>query len=173
MRTPSNRSKKRLVFTAVAFAGVQFGMGDILGLLSNSMCFPYLGCNVGFFGFDALIHFVGGAFLTTLILWLGERYKKFDLLQDNFWKTVLILLALIAFFGVVWEIWEFAIDHFRMLVLHENLLYPVNRLNQPTNGDTIGDLTFNFLGALVAIAITKIFDPKALAKNKEGVSTQV
>jgi hypothetical protein len=166
MRTTSRRSERRLLFTAILFADVQFGMGHLLHLLSNSLCFPYLGCNVGFFGFDALIHVVGGAFLTTLMLWLGERYEKLNFPEKDVWKTILVLLAIIALVGVIWEIWEFAVDHFRMLVLHENLIYPINRLNQATNSDTMGDLTFNFVGALIAIAVIAIFDKHALTRKK-------
>jgi hypothetical protein len=101
------------------------------GFMSDATCFHYLGCNAGFFGYDALTHFVCG-----IVIALGLKDKT---------KNLLELLAYAALIGVCWEILEFGYDHFRMVVLHMNLTNP-NTLSQPSNVDTMGDLIFGLLG---------------------------
>ena len=150
----------RRLFVAMAlWSGAQFGLGDIWGMMKNSQCFKYLGCNAGFFGFDAFVHFLAGILFIMFVLWLFHRYPKLNLLHANFWKTAVILLAIVALLGVTWEVIELAADHIRMDVLHENLTHP-NRLAQPSNGDTMGDLTFALLGAALSIGALKKFDAK-------------
>ena len=134
-----------------------FVVGDWFGWIGNSQCFQYLGCNIGFFGYDALTHFLGGTVEVSLILWLMIRFPRVNIFHENFWKNFVILLALVALIGVGWEILEFSYDHIRIFLLHDNLLNP-NRLFQPSNRDTIGDLTFGLLGALVMIGILKSAD---------------
>ena len=150
----------RRLFVAMAlWSGAQFGLGDIWGMMRNSQCFKYFGCNAGFFGFDALVHFLAGILFIMFVLWLFHAYPKLNLLHSNFWKTTVTLLAIVALLGVTWEFMEFSADHIRIDILHENLIHP-NRLAQPSNGDTMGDLTFALLGAALSISILKKFDAK-------------
>lgn len=157
----------RRLFVAMAlWSGAQFGLGDIWGMMRNSQCFKYLGCNAGFFGFDALVHFLAGILFITFVLWLFHKYPKLNLLHGDFWKNAIILLAIVALLGVTWEIMEFSADHIRMNILHENLTHP-NHLAQPSNSDTMGDLTFGLLGAALSIGMLRLFDPKVFDKRGE------
>lgn len=122
-------------------------------LISNDKCFAVLGCNVGFFGYDALLHFVSGIMDAVVIVWLARKFPSISLFHQRFWKNFLIVIALVALIAVSWEFGEYCHDQFRMNVLHENLTMP-NHLDQPSNADTMGDLTFSILGsALTALAL--------------------
>lgn len=154
------------VFTLAEVIG-----GHSFGWMDNSRCFKYLGCNAGFFGYDALIHFLGGMIEAVFILWLAKKFPKFNFLQKNFWKNAVILIALIALLSVGWEFVEFGYDHVRMDILHQDLLYPTNRLRQPSNSDTMGDLFFGLFGAAVMIAVLGISDKKYLAASDDDSKT--
>ena len=117
--------------------------------------FSTFGCNVGFFGYDAGVHFVSGVAEATLIVWLMRRFSSLSLFHDRFWKNFLMIVAIVALVGCLWEIGEFGRDQFRMGVLHENLTSP-NTLDQPNNNDTMGDLTFSILGAVIAASIIRL-----------------
>ena len=63
------------------------------------------------------------------------------------------LIAIVSFFSIMWELGECAHDYFRLEILHQNLLnlrLQINLLDQPSNLDTMGDLTFGLLGALIS-----------------------
>ncbi len=142
--------QKLFVSFLLMFLVLEFG-GKALGFMQNAMCYRWLGCNAGFFGYDALVHFVGGITIAIGVLWLSKKSKKLDFfhIDEIFWKRMLIILAVAALIGVVWEALEFSYDLFRVLVLHINLLYP-NQLAQPSNADTMGDLVFGLTGAFGA-----------------------
>ena len=70
------------------------------------------------------------------------------------------MLGLVALVSVLWEIFEFSYDSFRIYVLHHDLLQPVNHLTQPSNADTMGDLIFGLVGASVVLALLKILNRK-------------
>ena len=146
---------KYLAISGVIWASAEFGVGTILGLMNNTRCFKYLGCNAGFFGFDALVHFLGGILYVTLILWLIDKYPKLNILHNNFWKNAIILLAIVVLMGVFWEIIEFSTGHFRTFVLHQNLT--IKNMPQPSNSDTMGDLIFGLFGGVAAVVLLKIF----------------
>jgi hypothetical protein len=147
-----------LIISASIFALFEFVDGHLFGLMNNALCFKYLGCNAGFFGYDAIAHFASGIIEIIFILWLAKKTSRFNFLHNNFWKSVLILMAIVALIGVGWEILEFVGDHVRMYVFHEDLLRPANRLFQPSNSDTVGDLTFGLLGATITILILGLID---------------
>ncbi len=129
-------------------------------LMANNLCYKYLGCNAGFFGYDVLVHFFSGMTEVVFILWLARGSAYYDIFHNNgFWKNFLILMGICALIGVSWEIVEFSYDHFRMDVLHMNLIHP-NLLAQPSNADTMGDLTMGLIGAAFAAGISKLFAPE-------------
>jgi hypothetical protein len=132
-----------IIFLALSFLG-NYGPT----LMTNDKCYSFLGCNVGFFGYDALVHFVNGIMEATFIVWLMARFPSFSLFHNRFWKNLLIVVIMVVFVAFLWEFSEFFHDQFRMKVLHENLTIP-NTLDQPTNNDTMGDITFSILGAAI------------------------
>lgn len=134
------------------FAVQDFVGGYFFSWLNNSKCFTYLGCNAGFFGYDALVHFFSGMTEAVFIFWLAEKSQKFNFLHKSFWKNAIIIISIVALLGIGWEIIEFSYDQIRTHVLHQNLLDP-NRLVQPNNIDTMGDLISTLIGALVILVI--------------------
>ncbi len=154
-----NRPKveRWFIASAAAFSLFQFVGGDLFDLSKNYNCFKYLGCNVGFFGYDVIVHFFGGLMEAMFLVWLMEKYPKFNILSKSFLKNAIIIIAVCVLIGVVWEMYEFGYDHFRMDVLHEDIVQK-NQLLQPTNSDTMGDLTFGLLGAASALALIKFFN---------------
>ena len=146
-----------VIFLIMAYLGTH---GPVL--TSNFACYKYLGCNIGFFGYDALQHFASGIMLTSVIIWIMRNFPSLSLFQNKFWKNFLILVALSALIAFIWEFGEFSFDQFRMKILHENLISE-NRLDQPTNNDTMGDMTF----AVVATILTTIALKSFIEKNDE------
>lgn len=117
-------------------------------LMANGLCYRYLGCNTGFFGFDAVVHLASGITETLLALWLMRRFPSISLLHSSFWKNLVIIVSLAVLFAFIWEFLEFVPDHYRVFVLHINLFSP-NRLYQPDNTDTMGDMVAALLGAIL------------------------
>ena len=60
-------------------------------------------------------------------------------------------MALAALIAVSWEFGEFCNDQFRVNVLHMNLVN-TNHLDQPSNADTMGDMTFSVVAAAITAA---------------------
>lgn len=161
-----------LITSASAWGLVWFVNGNLFGWMDNSLCFKYLGCNAGFFGYDALVHFFGGMMETIFILWLAKKSPKFNFfLSQRLRKNFIILFALIALLSVGWEFMEFGYDRARMDVFHEDLLHPTNRLRQASNSDTMGDLFFGLFGAAVMIAVLKFSGKKYLAASDNDSET--
>lgn len=135
------------------------------GLMYNGLCFRYLGCNIGFFGYDAVVHFFSGILEAIFLIWLCHKFPKTNILhEDSVWKNIVVLIAFVALLAVTWELLEFSADHFRMYILHENLTNP-NILAQPNNSDTMGDFTFGLSGAFLGAFLVKYFDSKSIRKN--------
>jgi hypothetical protein len=66
---------------------------------------------------------------------------------------------LVLLIGFLWEFVEFSCDHYRILVLHINIISP-NTLYQPTNDDTMGDLSAEVVGALLVAPFFLSFSKK-------------
>lgn len=169
---PNNPKIKKLtvilICSAILFLVLRVGLGFGFNLFENDVCLRYLGCTGGFLGFDILVHFSTGIFEATLLLWLVARFPRLNILQDKLWKNVLIIVAFAALVGVGWEIWEFGVDHFRIFVLHQDLLYPKNLFMQANNNsDTMGDLIFGLLGAVSAAFAFRSFIPGYLKRTQE------
>jgi hypothetical protein len=134
---------------------------DGKNLIDNSLCFKYLGCNVGFFGYDALVHFTAGIFEAPLIIWLFEKYYHISLFHNagshTFWKNLIILIALLVLIAYSWEIIELSYDQFRIIFLHQILFIPdhLNKLLQPSNIDTMGDIFCSTMGGIIGGFISR------------------
>jgi len=139
--------------SAIWFASIL--LGEILGNWgSNLVCYKYLGCTNGFFGYDAIEHFFFGLALVLVIIWFCKKFSLYSILNDKRWKTVFILIASAAFISLMWELFECAHDAFRISILHETLFnfrLHINSLDQPTNIDTMGDFAFSLLGSIIAL----------------------
>ena len=74
-----------------------FLIGWILGIrgpvfIVNYKCYAFLGCNMGFFGYDAALHFVSGLMDVALLLWLVRKFPALNIFQERFWKNFLIIV---------------------------------------------------------------------------------
>jgi len=62
-------------------------------------------------------------------------------------------MALVA---VCWEILEYLHDAIQLDIFHIHLVdwhLHINNLDQPTNADTMGDITFTLVGAIVGFVL--------------------
>ncbi len=164
----TNRTDKILGLAGI-FMVVIFLLGWALGirgpiLIDNYKCYALLGCNMGFFGYDAVLHFWSGIMDVVLIIWLTRNFPALNIFRKQQWKNFLITISLVAFISVAWEIGELGHDQYRMKVLHqdllnENLITP-NHLDQPTNNDTMGDMTFAIIGSALTVLSLNSLIPK-------------
>ncbi len=147
------------------FATAEFFADSFFWFIENSRCFHYLGCNAGFLGYDIVVHFFGGVFEAMLVVWIGEKYLHLNILHNRFWKNALIIVMAVAFFAVIWELYEFILDNFAASFLN-HIPPSFNQLAQPGNGDTIGDMIFGILGALTGVLALKAIIPYVLERSQ-------
>lgn len=69
----------------------------------------------------------------------------------------------VAFFAVIWELYEFILDNFAVSFLN-HVPASFNQLAQPGNGDTVGDMTFGIFGALTGVLTLKAIVPHILER---------
>ena len=118
----------------------------------NNTCDKYLGCVDGFFGYEAFEHILFGITGSIIVMRICALFPKYSILHPQKWKNILMVVSIVMLVSVFWEMIECAHDVFRVYALHESLLNfrkDVNLLDQPSNLDTMGDLTFAFLGSVV------------------------
>ncbi len=130
--------------------------GEFLNGAPNSACYPYLGCDAGFFGYDALEHFLFGLTAVGAIIWLCERFPNYSILRGNRLEMGLVLISLVCFIAVLWEIGECFRDAYLLDIAHIRLLdlrLHINYLAQPSNFDTMGDLSFTLLGSAISLLL--------------------
>lgn len=123
-------------------------------LMDNVTCFKYLGCNSGFFGYDAIQHLLFGSTLLFAIIWFCKKFPKYSIFEKERWKNIIILISLITLVALLWELLEFFHDSYNVTILHEHLLnyrLHINTLDQPSNQDTMRDMFFNVFGAIIGI----------------------
>ena len=128
----------------------------VFGWAGNTACSKYLGCTTGFLGYDAFEHFFFGVLGACTIMWISEHFPTYSIVHSKKWKTILVVVATIALISVLWEILECTHDYFRINILHEHLLsfrFHVDRLDQPSNLDTMGDLTFSLVGSIIGFLL--------------------
>lgn len=130
--------------------------GEFFNGAPNSACYPYLGCDEGFFGYDALEHFLFGLGAVWVLAWLCEKFPAISILHTAQWKNVLVLVALVALLAVLWEAGEWFRDAYLLDIAHQpllNLRLHINFLAQPSNFDTMGDLSFALFGSIIALPL--------------------
>lgn len=146
------KQRRHFFISLFIFAFAVFLGGIWPGWMHSSYCFKYLGCNAGFGGYDALVHFLGGITGAAFILWFIKKYPRWNILSGDALRDSFMVIAIVALAGVSWEIIEFSIDHFRILVLHQDIVH-LGHLLQPSNSDTMGDLVFDLLGGIIGIIL--------------------
>lgn len=168
LHSKTSRLEIWIIVSILIFIVAQFVVGDAFGLERNDRCLALFGCNAGFFGYDAFVHFLAGVMFALFIVWLGWAYPKFRIVSANLWKSVIIIIALCALIETGWEILEFGIDHVNIDVLHQSIV-GTNRMLQWGNSDTMGDETFNLVGGVVAIILLMSFKPSTLVESQKSV----
>jgi hypothetical protein len=142
-----------LAITVIVWGTITILGEFITGWATNNYCYYYLGCNEGFFGYDAVEHFLFGFALAFTLLWLSGLFPKFSLISGSRSRTILTIVAHVALAAVVWEMFECAWDQYRITILHETLFnfkLHIDQLAQSSNLDTMGDISFSLFGALIA-----------------------
>lgn len=156
-------------FVAVSFTAYVLGEfvgGHILeNLMSNQACYPYLGCNVDFGGYDAIVHFFIGVMKVAIILWLVKEYPKWNIFRGSFFENLVVFIALLALLGVVWEMMEFVYDAVGVHSFHLSQANP-NQLAQASNADTMGDMFFDLLGGTLAVLFWKLRGKDVFGQDK-------
>lgn len=129
--------------------------GEIVGLAANGTCYKYVGCTDGFFGFDAIEHFLFGVTLVWGVIWACRTFPKYSILRIKPFETMVALISFVALIAVFWEFAECAHDAFRLYVLNNSYLLNfrlhIDLLDQPTNLDTMGDIAFSLFGGIVSL----------------------
>ena len=140
------------IFICVIYSIVTF-LGEFYpGWATTQTCYRFLGCNVGFGGYDAVEHFLFGIVLSLFIIWLSRKYTHLGFKGEPVWRSILCIISFVALVSVCWEFYECAYDAFRQNILHEvlfNFRLHIDLLDQPSNIDTMGDLFYDILGAVV------------------------
>lgn len=134
------------IVTLAIFLSLTFGFGG------NSQCLKYLGCNMGFFGFDAVWHFFGGIFIASTIVLIERMFPRLDFFQEDKLKNYIIFIALVVMIAVGWEMLEFTHDHVlgEIPYVRDIKILELQSVAQPSNPDTMGDLFFDIWGGLAA-----------------------
>ncbi len=95
--------------------------------------------------FDSFHHFLGGAWI---FLFSAYYWFRFGVnIENGFYKKITFLflgISLACLFGVLWEFFEFGLDQYSLLK------YGVLGGNQANLQDTMSDLFFDILGAVIA-----------------------
>ncbi len=143
------RVKTLFASSVILFVAALIAEGFWFG--NNHYCYTSLGCNAGFFGFDALVHFSSGIAEASLIIWLAKNYKKVNFFDGNSCRNIVILVALVALLGIGWELLELGHD---LIVTNTTVFsslpfFGPENIAQPSGSDTMGDLSLDLLGALV------------------------
>ena len=143
-----------LAAVSVIWLCITLGGEYIFAWAGNATCSTYLGCVEGFAGYDAFEHMFFGVAGALAIMWFCERYPQYSILPSRHWKAALIIVAVIALAAICWEILEYAHDTVELDIFHMQLVnwrLHVNNLDQPSNSDTVGDLTFAVLGSIIGL----------------------
>lgn len=141
-----------LVCLAALFAVAEFVLGHIAGYMAVDACFRYIGCNVSYFGYDGVVHWIAGLTIGVIILLvLLWHYQKVPP-PHKVWKTVSVIFLLALLVAIAWELVEYAADSLNIIILK-----PINGSQyQLSTADTIGDIFVSTLGSLMsAVPILK------------------
>ena len=100
---------------------------------------------------DMLLHFLGGFLIAVFALWFLYYSPHTRNFSAKEWPSYIVFIGIIGFaalIGVGWEFFEFLYDFF-ISSRHSDLF----RIAQLSSADTISDLFFDLLGALIAMIL--------------------
>jgi hypothetical protein len=106
--------------------------------------------------FDSVVHFFGGAALSTFFLWFYFFSDFFNPVKRSLVQFLIVSIVGAMFIGVSWEIFE--------LIFRQTM---VQKLDYAY--DTMMDLLMDFLGAMVACfyAYIQEYNRKMIIKNQQ------
>lgn len=110
---------------------------------------------------DIPLHFLGGIFAAMFSWWFGHRFLRFNIFHNDFFKNILILIAVAATIGVLWEFFEFSFDYFVVSQARFNWL----NMAQPSKADTMADLFFDMVGGFTAGVLLSSINKQRKAKS--------
>jgi hypothetical protein len=96
---------------------------------------------------DIPMHFLGGASVAIAIFLTLSHFEKKKILYLNKPSKILFIVSLVALIAVLWEFYEFSLEHFTGFDF------------QGTLRDTMEDLFLGILGGFLS-AITMVFSEK-------------
>jgi len=94
---------------------------------------------------DIPMHILGGVWVAMFFGYLNQKFFK----SPSFWPSVLLTLSFVALFGVLWEFFEFFLNHTSSLQKFGSF--------QGDLTDTMADLFFGLIGGLIFILLDKVF----------------
>lgn len=114
----------------------------------------FLGTSFKFFEkiawYDEFAHFLAGAWVAILIIWLSGKIKLPPFLRRSFKKRFfLTTIFLTLFVGLLWEAFELGLVQYLLNI------YQYRSGLQPSNLDTISDLFMDIVGAGVVTRFLK------------------
>lgn len=155
----ASASKRSSLDIVLLFSTLMFALALIAGQIwasDNKSCVTFLGCGSGFFGYDALEHFLWGLLVVAFGIAIGNKFPSHNIFHNgSLWKNILLLLGLLALVSVGWELLEYSRDHIltRFAFFNKLAFLKPYSLAQPSNVDTMGDLMFDLLGGILGIVI--------------------
>lgn len=152
------RALALLVVLLFLFVALEFFLGWGKSLMVGDRCLRYLGCNVGPFGFDALVHFTGGLVEGLLFVIFLRSVRRPKVVIYQFLTLAAFAVCTVA----AWELIEWACDLYRVNVLHEDLWHPINHYFQLSKSDTVGDMVFGVGGIWIAGTLGFVVRKKAV-----------
>ncbi len=156
----STRSHGWLVFgLAALFLFGEFVAGHSWDLMDNARCFPYIGCNAGLWGYDAVLHTLSGVIAVVALLWLGRIWSRFDFYSYTPLRRGVSIFIILLAIGIGWETWEFSVDQLVVGSVNPQLIRFGVPL-QPSALDTVGDLVVSTVGGLVTLVVCGAFRRK-------------
>jgi len=94
--------------------------------------------------FDIPMHLLGGFWVAMFFGYLNRKFFKLP----NFWSAALLTISFVALFGVLWEFFEFFLNHLSFLQKFGDF--------QGDLADTMGDLFFGLLGGAMLVLLDRV-----------------
>ncbi len=133
-------------------------------VIYSIFCFTAMGLGSGlglyntFSKYDLIVHFFSGVIIAFLFYTVFSKAINKELnLKQHLLITFLFTLCFTVFVGVLWEVWEFATDHFFNLnSQRHSLLDGTPLLGHSAVTNTMLDLIADSLGGVVSCVIVTI-----------------
>lgn len=134
----------------------------VFNITNGSGCFGILGCDVGFFGYDGVVHFFGGLVEAVGIVWIIHKHPQYNIFKKTFFRSALIVVGIVSLITVLWESQEYIADFFEGSMLH-TIVY-LGTPAQSGLSDTMGDIILGFLGSIMGVGIIGYIDRQIFSR---------